>query len=272
MGRVGPNGPTIVSGGNFSKGAPVMNGIVPNELPHVGEVLKMPAEELGILILQRLDKERSSNHNLWNFANSPLIAEWARRDGVDRLVLQRALAEGWAWLENQGFLAPSPDQASGCWRFITRRGRDLLQSRHPRAWVTGGLLPPEVLHPRLVEKARPPFLRGDYETAVFTAFKEVEVYVREAAGLGNDMIGVRLMRVAFSPDGGPLTDPGSESAEKEAMAHLFAGAIGLFKNPTSHRHIELSHPNEAAELILFANYLMRLVEQALERRSSKSGG
>jgi hypothetical protein len=50
-------------------------------------------------------------------------------------------------------------------------------------------------------------------------------------------------------------------AEREAMAHLFAGAIGLFKNPSSHRNVG-PVPEATAELIYFAKYLLRLVEEA----------
>ena len=77
----------------------------------------------------------------------------------------------------------------------------------------------------------------------------------EGINLGNERIGVSLMRDAFRADGGPLADPNEELGEREALAHLFAGAIGEMKNPTSHRHVDLDDPQEAAESILLANYL-----------------
>jgi hypothetical protein len=55
------------------------------------------------------------------------------------------------------------------------------------------------LHPRLEGKIHPIFLLGDYETAAFKAMKEVEVRVRELAGLSNDLIGVALMRQGGDP-------------------------------------------------------------------------
>jgi hypothetical protein len=52
-------------------------------------------------------------------------------------------------------------------------------------------------------------------------------------------------------------------AEQEAMANLFAGAIGIYKNPQSHRHVP-THAEDAAEIIVFASQLLRIVDR-LER-------
>jgi hypothetical protein len=68
-----------------------------------------------------------------------------------------------------------------------------------------------------------------------------------------------MMRRAFDPQSGPLTNPVITMAEREAQAALFAGAIGYAKNPHSHRNVGTVDPNEALELILFANHLLRIV-------------
>ena len=90
--------------------------------------------------------------------------------------------------------------------------------------------------------------------------KAVEVAVREAAGLLAKDIGAPLMRKAFDPSNGPLTDMNVEHAEREARAHLFAGTIGSYKNPRSHRNVTLDDPDEAAEIIMLANHLLRIVD------------
>lgn len=97
--------------------------------------------------------------------------------------------------------------------------------------------------------------------------KAVEVYVREAAGAGNEVIGVRLMRDAFKPEGGVLTDPASESGERTARMELFAGAIGSYKNPNSHRDVNMEDPTEAVEIIMLANHLMKIVDARIAARN-----
>lgn len=102
------------------------------------------------------------------------------------------------------------------------------------------------------------FLRGDYDTAVTQAFKEVEVAVRKAGGYADTDLGISLMRKAFGGKG-PLTDLKQPPAEQQARAHLFAGAIGSYKNPNSHRNVDFT-AEEAAEVIIFASHLLRIVD------------
>lgn len=78
-------------------------------------------------------------------------------------------------------------------------------------------------------------------------------------------MGVALVRSAFDPKKGKLTDKSLPDAEREAMAHLFAGAIGTYKNPSSHRNVGMSDAEAAAEILVFASHLMRLVDLARSR-------
>jgi Protein of unknown function (Hypoth_ymh) len=52
------------------------------------------------------------------------------------------------------------------------------------------------------------------------------------------------------------------------MSNLFSGAIGLYKNPQSHRNV----PTDAiagAEVIVFASHLLRIVDQLAKRQTER---
>jgi uncharacterized protein (TIGR02391 family) len=120
------------------------------------------------------------------------------------------------------------------------------------------------LDPVLAQKVTPSFIRGEYDTAIFQAYREVEIRVRKGCAdsgqpIADDIVGIRLMYKAFDTEHGPLTNKEVITAERDAMRNLFAGAIGLLKNPTSHRYVKLTEL-EASELIHFANYLLRIVD------------
>jgi uncharacterized protein (TIGR02391 family) len=121
-------------------------------------------------------------------------------------------------------------------------------------------VPKDALHPSIRENVWGLYHREKYDTAVFEAMKAVEVAVREAAGLTASHIGAALMRKAFDVDAGPLTDKSAERGERQALSDLFAGAIGAYKNPHSHRNVALDDPDEAAEIVLLANHLLRIVD------------
>jgi uncharacterized protein (TIGR02391 family) len=125
--------------------------------------------------------------------------------------------------------------------------------------IENQLLPQKLLHPVIAQKVWSLFLRGEYDTAVFQAFKEVEIAVREAGGYKPENLGVDLMRKAFNWENGPLTDSEIPKAEREAIASLFAGAIGLYKNPNSHRRVEIKSL-EAVEMIMIASHLLNIVD------------
>lgn len=170
--------------------------------------------------------------------------------------ISRALMEALSWLEREGLVAP---WKPGCY-FITRRGQALKRRSDIEEFRKRAGFPKQILHPILVEKAWPAFLRGEYETAVFQAFKEVEVAVRTAGGFAPNDLGTDLMRKAFHSATGPLTDKTEPAGEPDALSHLFAGAIGRFKNPSSHRHVAITDPGETFEMLAFASHLLRIVD------------
>ncbi len=116
------------------------------------------------------------------------------------------------------------------------------------------------LHPKIREKCEDHFLSGKFDDAVLNACKVVEVRTRELANLKETDIGVNLMMKAFTPDK-PILKYSDAKGEQEALMFLFAGFIGVFKNPQSHRFIDIKDPVVAFEVLNFANQLCRILEQ-----------
>jgi uncharacterized protein (TIGR02391 family) len=142
--------------------------------------------------------------------------------------------------------------------FVTRRGRQAV--KNGLASVRAAERLDVDLHPMLEHKVRRQYLMGEYELAAFAAIRQVEIRVRELARAPESLLGVKLMRRAFGEDGS-LRSPDLDPGEQVARMELFAGAIGLFKNPTSHREVEYGNPTEAAEVVLFADLLMRVLDR-----------
>jgi uncharacterized protein (TIGR02391 family) len=172
----------------------------------------------------------------------------------------QACAEAWAWLEANGLICPNPTAlGSGDWYTATRRALVVKDHQSVRSLIASQELPEYFLHADLAQGVRALFLQGRFETAVFEAFKTVEVEIRTAAELGNDLVGVQLANRAFSVEDGPLTDRAAEKGEREALRSLMAGALGSYKNPTSHRRIKLT-ASETREMIILASHLLQIIE------------
>jgi uncharacterized protein (TIGR02391 family) len=217
-------------------------------------LLALEPEELALLVLQdivRQEKNRGSGSpNRHNFS----LGFQSHPEPV-----QRAIMEAWAWLETSGVIAQLPQTQDG-WFFVTRRGHELTQSADTTVFTRAQTLPRRLLHPRIEQKAWSAFLRGEYDSAVFEAFKQVEVALRDAGGFADTDIGVALARKAFHADTGPLTDPANVAAERQALSDLVAGALGSYKNPHSHRNVTISDASEAAEMVILASHLLKIVD------------
>ena len=217
-------------------------------------LLALEPEELALLVLQDIvaqEKNRGSgSSNRYNFSlgfrNYPEP-------------VQRAIMEAWAWLETSGVIAQLPQKEDG-WFFVTRRGHELAQSSDTIVFTRAQTLPRHLLHPRIEQKAWSAFLRGEYDSAVFEAFKQVEIAIRDAGGFADTDIGVTLARKAFHPDTGPLRDASNVPAERQALSDLVAGALGSYKNPHSHRNVTITGASEAAEVVILASHLLKIVD------------
>jgi uncharacterized protein (TIGR02391 family) len=216
------------------------------------ETRTLPIDALALLVL---DDYVSGGG--WNWQN--WMRESEQYGTASDPEIGQALAEAWSWLMTRGLVVRDPTQSSADAYRVSRLGKETLE--YGVARIAAGERLGVALHPRIAQRIEQQFLIGEFELAVFAAMKEVEVRVRELAGASDSVLGVKLMQHAFAAEKGVLTDADADPGEKVAMMELFKGAIGLFKNPTSHRPVNYDDPTLASEVILLADLLLRLLDQ-----------
>ena len=245
---------------------------LPRIIPDVKVLLALTPEELAAKMLFLLKKRNDAKFHagnlqkeLWGHYSSgqpPYPRQYENE-------INLALSEAWAWLHAQGLVVPDMENGQYGWVQLSRRARVMETESDFVSFKVASLLPREILHSRIADPVWRAFMRGEFDVAAFQAMKAVEVSVRAAAGLGDNLIGVKLMREAFAPETGPLTDTNAEGGERVGRMELFAGAIASYKNPHSHRDVDLDNPSEAIEIILLANHLLRIVDA---RATARTGG
>jgi uncharacterized protein (TIGR02391 family) len=237
-------------------------------IPDPAVVLALEPEELGakllFLLRQRFDSQKFHPGNLFGelWKGSYYVGQVPQSYPMEmRDEIVNALSEAWSWLQAQGLIVEDyTSTAAHGWLRLSRRARGFENESEFGQYAAIRALPKDTLHPAIAEKVWLALVRGDLDVAVFQAMKAVEVAVRDAAGLPAADIGAKLMRRAFDPKTGPLTDFNSEDGEREARSALFAGAIGSYKNPHSHRDVQIDSAAEAIEIVMLASHLLRIVD------------
>ena len=116
-------------------------------------------------------------------------------------------------------------------------------------------------HPLIVKKSFSLLNASQFESAVLQAFKTIEIRIREKINATPEEYGIKLIRKAFHPENGPLADFKLPKAEREAFCNYIAGAFGFYKNPCSHRDVELDF-SSAFDRIVVASDLLKAIENA----------
>jgi uncharacterized protein (TIGR02391 family) len=235
----------------------------------VGEMLELSASELGMRLLRgMIDSGRDwSAPNIRAHAESSILTSIPRRHGsisrdVSALVdlVVKTIADGMGWLISNGLIGPaSAESGSGGEWMPTRAGRD-ANTLGSTAHVDATRRLHIDLHQRLQGAARMNFERGEYAAAVLIAMKEVEISLRSASGLPATLTGKALAQEALK-DGGPLRISGETPDEQNGFLLLFQGAFAAFRNPAGHRAVEYDDPADAANIIHFADQLLRIIDR-----------
>jgi uncharacterized protein (TIGR02391 family) len=214
------------------------------------ELVALPVDQLALRILIQLGPTASETRtNLVIRIETPDPPREAKQ----------AVCEAWWWLIEKGLIAPDVQNPDDTWWLATRLGREVSEREDGLARLRAGERIDVDIHPRIADDVRGEFLRGKFEAAVFTAMREVEIALREKSGATSDDYGQKLVNYAFGGTG-TLIDS-TATAEEQAVGNLFRGAIGAFKNPPSHRRVDFDDPTEAAEIVLLASLLLRILDR-----------
>lgn len=225
------------------------------------EAMDLPVDELALHVLADMVDAHE-----WNEYNYTLRYHHDRTHGygTDQDAL-RAIAEAVGWLRANGMIARKPGDTNADSIFITRWGDEALGAN--LANVRAIIRLQSELHPLLQHKVRRQFLLGEHETAIFVAMRAVEVRVRQLAGFGDDVTGTDLMKRAFKANG-PLADPKAPVGEVDGTMALFWGTYSVLRNPSGHREVSFDDVSEAAEAVMTASLLMRILDRVEKRINS----
>lgn len=157
----------------FGQPTPLRDSIADSDL-----VVSLPVEELaGIILTVMLRPGADRLGSVQQYVQE--VENWHDVQINDRPFVQRAISEAWWWLVNSGLIMPSPTQpGTSSYMEVTRRGQEIVREGSFENFRQAAAFPRAILDHRIADKAWPTYLRGDFDTAVFQAFKEVEVAVR----------------------------------------------------------------------------------------------
>lgn len=145
--------------------------------------------------------------------------------------------------------------------FPTKVGFRFPEREFRRVIEKYALMPESYVHPIIVEKCFSLLNSGEFDSAVIQAFKAIETTTREKIGADADTFGERLLKKAFNPDNGILTNRNLPKPERCAFLNYITGAFSFYRNSSSHRDVELDFVS-TFDRIAVASDLIKAIEDA----------
>lgn len=233
------------------------------------DILSMTQEELAYALLEDMQARLESPINGManrHHAGTNLFSMGAFHSGNGKTVrdlanrIDKVARDAFTLLEKWELAEPAGDMnGRNGYVVLTDKGKTTIERTDFERIRVRGLLQEEMLHPRLQGQIYGYFTADDLGTAVFEAFKTVEIEVRAAGRYPEREIRKTLMFKAFAL-GGPLAEPGDDKSDSEALAGLFAGALHRFRNPGAHTRRTFEDVLEAMEELMLASRLLRIID------------
>lgn len=145
--------------------------------------------------------------------------------------------------------------------FPTKKGFSVPESEFIRVVSKYALTPETYVHPLIIKKCFSLLNNSEFESAVLQAFKAIETSIRKKINATSELYGNRLIRKAFNANDGLLTDHSLSKAERDAFCNYIVGAFSFYRNPSSHRDINMDFIS-AFDKIVVASDLIKTIELA----------
>jgi len=222
-------------------------------------ILAAEPEDLAWPILAYLIRQTKNQQggqlSRFNFLN--LLRDRGASDDI-----QSAVAEAWDWLASLGLIIERPNSSTPVWHQLTRRALKMIDRSDFLSFKQQRQTGYELLHPSIRDNVWPLYVRGDYDTAVGRAFKEVEVTMRAKGNFKTSDCGERLIKAFFRMFVVPGDEP-DRSNDLPDGAKMFIGAFGMYRNPAVHQVEKIEDATFAMEVLVQAGHFLRIVEAAV---------
>jgi uncharacterized protein (TIGR02391 family) len=226
--------------------------------------LPLSKPEIKIMFLKVLDEIQYGSMKSYPNGTDSIVPSWINEKYKIKMsreeiqLAQEVIQE----LKTSGLITKDSTQTDDVFQLLTEKGKDIIEKKQdPDAYALR--LEQLLKNAELLTICLDTFNEGDFEIAIFKAFRFVEEKVREVAHLDARDVGTDLMNKAFSPTTGKLTVVTcAVPAEQEGVQSLFRGAISFFKNPSSHRTIDYNDRLNAIKTIVFAELLFDILSKA----------